>query len=240
MADLLDDDEIYLEENVDVDETNNEKEKKKTTKKKISEIRRKIGTFDDLINIFRVHYKKTKSEYELEEILSQFSSKLSVDSPSNLSISLEKYLDEIVSKKFWAKNIDIPSAPVVMIVAQSALRCIELGKIVKNSSSSTFLTFYYLFAKHKKLADEIEHFRQEKSRMNLIIGTPKRIDDLIQSGSINLKRLKFIFIDWNYENVKKQRLIDLNQLKCELCSLLCEKSSLLKRFSKEKTRLALF
>lgn len=128
----------------------------------------------------------------------------------------------------------------MIIVAQSALRCIELGKIVKNSSSSTFLTFYYLFAKHKKLADEIEHFRQEKSRMNLIIGTPKRIDDLIQSGSMKFKRLKFIVIDWNYENVKKQRLIDLNQLKCELCSLLCETSSLSKRFSKEKTRLALF
>lgn len=233
MADLLDDDEFYLEET---------KEEKKVEKKKTkpTKIRRSQGNFDDLLNVVKSFYQKTKSQFELEEILSKFSSQLAVDPPSNSSISLEKYLDEIVPKKFWSKNIEIRSAPVVLIVCQSALRCIELGKTLKTCSTSNLLTFYYLFAKHKKLADEIEYFRQEKSQMNLIIGTPKRIDDLIESRAMNLKRLKFVLIDWNYENMKKQRLIDLNQLKAEICSLLCEKSSLLKRFSKEKTRLALF
>lgn len=233
MADLLDDDEFYLEETKE--EKKVEKKKKKSTK-----VRRSKGNFDDLIDVVKSFYQKTKSQFELEEILSKFSSQLAVDPPSNSSISLENYLNEIVPKKFWSKNIEIRSAPVVLIVCQSALRCLELGKTLKSSSTSNLLTFYYLFAKHKKLADEIEHFRQEKSQMNLIIGTPKRIDDLIESRTMNLKRLKFVLIDWNYENMKKQRLIDLNQLKAEICSLLCEKSLLLKRFSKEKTRLALF
>ena len=246
MADLLDDDEIYLQEHFDDEPTpeataaEEEKKPEKKKKKKSTEIRRSRGNFSELINTFRVHYKKSKSEYELEEILSKFSSAVSVDPPADTSLPLDEFLHEVVPKKFWTKNVELGSAPVVIVVAQSALRCIELGKCLKNSSSKSTFTFAYLFAKHKKLSEEIEHFRRGQTRWNVVIGTPKRLDDLIQSGAMNLKRLKLIVIDWNYENVKKQRLTDLNQLKGELCSLLCERTSLLKRFAKEKTRLALF
>ncbi|CAF4589128.1 unnamed protein product, partial [Rotaria sp. Silwood2] len=138
------------------------------------------------------------------------------------------------------KKPERSSAPVVLIIAQSALRCIELGKILKNSSSSKFFTFHYLFAKHKKLSDQIELLKKSTTLFNIIIGTPKRIDDILDANVINLKRLKFVLIDWNYQNIKQQRLIDLNQLKIELCHLLCEQNVLYKRFFKEKTKIGLF
>jgi hypothetical protein len=62
----------------------------------------------------------------------------------------------------------------------------------------------------------------------------------LDGNVINCKRLKLILIDWNYQNIKQQRLIDLNQLKTELCHLLCEQKVLYKRFFKEKTKIGLF
>lgn len=249
MADDLDDDGFFLqpeieeESNDQVEEENIEikEEKKKKKKEKSKSIqRRPVGTYSDLIHTFRVFYKKSKSEYELDELLSKFTPNLGASPPSNPTMTFDQYLDELVSAKQWSKGNDLPSAPVLMIIAQSALRCIELGKILKNSSSSKFFTFHYLFAKHKKLSEQIEYLQQGKSSFNIVIGTPKRLDDILQSKSMNLKRLKFVVIDWNYENLKQQRLIDLNQLKSELCLLLCEKKLLSKRFSKEKTRIAVF
>ena len=237
MADDLADDDYYLQEEIP-------SETKTTTTKQKSKknvVKRARGTYGELLSTFRIFYKKSKSQYEVDELLSKFTANLAAASPSSPAIGLDQYLNELVSAKQWAKHADLPSAPVVLIVAQSALRCIELGKVLKNSSAAAkSFSFHFLFAKHKKLTEQVEHLRQAKTCFNLIIGTPKRLDDVLESEVINLKRLKFVLIDWNYENVKHQRLIDLNQLKCELCHLLCEKKSFAKRFAKEKSQLGLF
>ena len=241
MADDLDDDDYYLQQEI-VPESNdlNEKkvEKKKTKQKKLS--KKPIGTYSDLISIIRTHYKKSKSQYELSEILSIFNSSISASCPSISTILINQYLNELISFDEWIKKADLSSAPIVIIIAQSALRCIELGKMLKNSSSSKLLTSYYLFAKHKKLSQQIEYLNKSTTIFNIIIGTPKRINDILDRSLINCKRLKFILIDWNYRNIKQQRLIDLNQLKIELCHLLCEQKILHKRFFKQKTKIGLY
>jgi hypothetical protein len=241
MADDLGDDDYYLQEEIPL-ETNDLTEKKVKTKKnkQKGQFKRAVGTYSDLVTTIRVHYKKSKSEYELEELLSIFNSSISVSPPSTSKTSLDEYLIELIPRTKWSKQADLSSAPVVLIIAQSALRCIELGKILKNSSSSKFLTFHYLFAKHKKLSEEIEFLQKPTTLFNIIIGTPKRIDDIFDANVVNLKRLKVVLIDWNYQNIKQQRLIDLNQLKTELSHLLCEQKVLCKRFFKEKTKIGLF
>ncbi|CAF2749435.1 unnamed protein product [Rotaria sp. Silwood2] len=241
MADDLGDDDYYLQEEIPP-ENNDITDKTVKTKKKKQKVlpKRPLGTYSDLITTIRIHYKKSKSQYELDELLSIFNSSISASSPSTSTISLDEYLNELVLINKWSKQADLSSAPVVLIIAQSALRCIELGKILKNSSSSKFFTFHYLFAKHKKLSDQIELLKKSTTLFNIIIGTPKRIDDILDVNVINLKRLKFVLIDWNYQNIKQQRLIDLNQLKIELCHLLCEQNVLYKRFFKEKTKIGLF
>ncbi|CAF2514960.1 unnamed protein product [Rotaria sp. Silwood2] len=241
MADDLGDDDYYLQEEIPP-ENNDTTDKTVKTKKKKQKVlpKRPLGTYSDLITTIRIHYKKSKSQYELDELLSIFNSSISASSPSTSTISLDEYLNELVLINKWSKQADLSSAPVVLIIAQSALRCIELGKILKNSSSSKFFTFHYLFAKHKKLSDQIELLKKSTTLFNIIIGTPKRIDDILDANVINLKRLKFVLIDWNYQNIKQQRLIDLNQLKIELCHLLCEQNVLYKRFFKEKTKIGLF
>ena len=242
MADDLGDDDYFLDEVKEtktIENFESIKEDKKPNKKK-SPLKRSFGNYSDLINTFRVHYKKSKSEFELDEIMSKFSSKTSAPSPSRSSLPLNEYLNELVPETQWLKKSELKSAPIVLIVAQSALRCIELGKLLKNSSSSKLMTFHYLFAKHKKLSEQIDHLRQKKTFFNIIIGTPKRIDDILDDDVIDFKRFKYVLIDWNYQNIKQQRLVDLNQLKTELCHLLCEQKFLSKRFLKEKTQLGLF
>ena len=241
MADDLGDDDYYLQEDIQP-EVNEETDKKVKTKKnkQKGQLKRAVGTYSDLVTTIRVHYKKSKSEYELEELLSIFNSSISASSPSTPQTPLDEYLTELIPKSKWTKQADLSSAPVVLIVAQSALRCIELGKIFKNSSLSKLLTFHYLFAKHKKLSEQIEFLQKPTTMFNIIIGTPKRIDDMFDAKTINCKRLKVILIDWNYQNIKQQRLADLNQLKGELCHLICEQKVLCKRFFKEKTKIGLF
>lgn len=238
MADNLDDDDYYLQEDIPM-ESEEPMEKKGKTKKNRSKgiVKRPIGTYSDLVNIIRVHYKKSKSEYELNELLSIFQSSLSA---STSSTSLDEYLLQLIPPAKWSKLNELSSAPVLLIIAQSALRCIELGKILKNSSSSKQFSFHYLFAKHKKLSEQIELLEKATTKFNVIIGTPKRIDDIFEKNIVNFKRLKLVVIDWNYQNIKQQRLIDLNQLKGELCHLLCEEKHLVKRFFKEKTRIGIF
>lgn len=241
MADLLDDDEHWLQETIDEQPEQVERSKtdeKTPAKKKNKEKKRKRASFSDLIDVFRVHFHKSKSQFEMDEILSNFPSTLDV-SPKKFD-GLESLLDEIVPTKFWTKNVELKSSPVVLIVCQSALRCIELGNSLKKSSAAGNFKFHYLFAKHKKLNDQIEFLRQGKSSFNIVFSTPKRLDDVLESKALNLKRLKFVFVDWNYENVKKQRLIDLKQLKEEICHLFCQQNSLKKRFHAEKTRIGLF
>lgn len=213
MADDLGDDDFYLQDDVQLENNETTEKKVKTKKSKQKKVpKRPLGTYSDLVTTIRVHYKKLKSQYELDEILSIFTSSISASSPSTSTILLDEYLNELMSTEKWSKNADISSAPVVLIIAQSALRCIELGKVLKNSPSSKLFTFHYLFAKHKKLSDQIEVLKKSTTKFNIIIGTPKRIDDIFDAKVINTKRLKFVLIDWNNQNIKQQRLIDLNQL----------------------------
>ncbi|CAF1143366.1 unnamed protein product [Adineta steineri] len=245
MADDLNDDDYFLQEEIQpVEETdiNDKKIKTKKTNQK-SQLKRAIGTYSELETTVRTHYKKSKSQYEQDELLSIFNSSLAAPTPSTSKLSFDEYLNELVPTNKWSKQSELPSAPVVLIIAQSALRCIELGKILKNSSHipSKLSTFHYLFAKHKKLSEQIELINKPTTFFNIIIGTPKRVDDILDGATgLNLKRLKFVLIDWNYQNIKQQRLIDLNQLKTELCHLLCEQKVLFKRFLKEKTQIGLF
>jgi len=242
MADDLGDDDYYLQEVIQPEINDEIIDKKIKTKKNKQKLQPKkpVGSYSDLITTIRIHYKKSKSEYELEELLSIFNSPISASSPSTSTTPLDEYLTELVPKTKWSKQADLSSAPVVLIIAQSALRCIELGKILKNSSASKILTFHYLFAKHKKLPEQIEFLQKPTTLFNIIIGTPKRIDDIFDAKCVNFKRLKFVLIDWNYQNIKQQRLIDLNQLKTELFHLLCEQKMLSKRFFKEKTKIGIF
>ena len=243
MADDLGDDDYFLQEEVPtaiVETTERKPKAKKNTKKGKGLPKRAVGTYSDLLTTVRVHYKKSKSQYEFDALLSIFTSNLAASSPSKSSIPLDEYLNQLVPSQQWSKHADLSAAPVVLIVAQSALRCIELGKVLKGSSSSKLFTFHYLFAKHKKLDEQVEHLRKPTTLFNVIIGTPKRLDDVFERNVLNLKRLKFVLVDWNYENIKQQRLTDLNQLKSELCHLLCEQNSLYKRFAKEKAKIGLF
>ncbi len=70
MADDLGDNDYYLQEEISP-ENNEVTEKKVKTKKnkEKSQLKRTVGTYSDLVTTIRVHYKKSKSEYKLKELL---------------------------------------------------------------------------------------------------------------------------------------------------------------------------
>jgi len=162
-----------------------------------------------------------------------------------------------MSKKKWQKQMtkhnELCGAPILIIVASSAKRCIELGKDMKEwlskqdeSNGETLKNIVpkksqcqCLFAKHHKIDEQIKML-SKTSNLNVIIGTPKRLDDLIEQKALNLKRLKYLCLDWNDENVKQQRLCDLQQIKQELLTLLTNDNSLRQKFKNKKAKICLF
>jgi len=198
------------------------------------------GTHSDLVQLISDYFKTKKSKLELDEILQCFSC------PShdnrNSKQTIQEYWQTILPESKWEKlsekNSELFGAPIVIIISSSAVRCIEIGKELKQLTTKA--KFQYLFAKHRKLNEQI--LMLQKTQLNVIIGTPKRIEDVMnqRNGALNLKRLKYLFIDWNYANIKEQRLIDIQQLKQELINLLCSEQSLLRqKFLKNKTKICL-
>ncbi|CAF4251919.1 unnamed protein product, partial [Rotaria sp. Silwood2] len=104
MADDLGDDDYYLQEEIPP-ENNDTTDKTVKTKKKKQKVlpKRPLGTYSDLITTIRIHYKKSKSQYELDELLSIFNSSISASSPSTSTISLDEYLNELVLINKWSK-----------------------------------------------------------------------------------------------------------------------------------------
>lgn len=52
------------------------------------------------------------------------------------------------------------------------------------------------------------------------MGTPQRIKVLIDDNSLKLSNLRWIVIDWSFVDVKKRRLIDFDDIRNELFSLM--------------------
>ena len=108
MADDLGDDDYYLQEEIPP-ENNEEMEKKVKTKKnkQKGQLKRSVGTYSDLVSTIRVHYKKSKSEYELEELLSIFNSSISISPPSTSKTALDEYITELIPRSKWSKQTDL-------------------------------------------------------------------------------------------------------------------------------------
>ena len=87
MADDLGDDDYYLQEEIQPETTDLTDQKVKTKKNKQKLVpKRPVGTYSDLITTVRVHYKKNKSQYELDELLSIFNGPISAPPPSSSKI----------------------------------------------------------------------------------------------------------------------------------------------------------
>jgi len=102
----------------------------------------------------------------------------------NLPTFLEKYAGKEMSKKKKNRLHDAPQAkgtPHTLIVAGAGLRAADITRAVRGFQTKE-AKIAKLFAKHIKLNDAIQDAK--KSRMNIGVGTPQRIMELLDDGKI--------------------------------------------------------
>ncbi|KAI9376259.1 U3-containing 90S pre-ribosomal complex subunit-domain containing protein [Aspergillus egyptiacus] len=141
----------------------------------------------------------------------------SFDSPR----TLEKLPDFL--KAFSPKGSNLSDSseqkgtPHTLVVAAAGLRAADIVRALR-----TFQTkespIGKLFAKHIKL-EEAKQFL-ERARIGIGAGTPSRISDLIDAGSLKLDELKRIVIDGSYVDQKQRGIFDMKETHFPLLQLL--------------------
>ena len=93
----------------------------------------------------------------------------------------------------------------VLILASSALRCIEIIKSLCNFKLG-FGRASKLFGKHLKVDQQIEYLK--KGKFGIAVGTPSRVLTILQTESGLFPHLRFILID-GHRDVKLRSIFDI-------------------------------
>lgn len=79
-----------------------------------------------------------------------------------------------------------------------------------------------LFAKHIKLKDSIGFLKS--SRTGIAVGTPQRLKDLMDEGSLAVDRLERIVIDASHIDQKRRGILEMKETQIPLTTWLGQKA----------------
>ncbi|KAI0509249.1 U3-containing 90S pre-ribosomal complex subunit-domain containing protein [Xylaria bambusicola] len=142
----------------------------------------------------------------------------SFSKPRNLE-SLPAYLE--AHAKNPKKLGDAPKengSPHTIIVTGAGLRAAELVRAVRKYQSKN-ITVGKLFAKHIKIEDTKKFL--ESHRTGVAVGTPVRLNDLVESGVLKLDKLEQLVVDASHIDQKKRGIMDMKETMIPLARWLC-------------------
>ncbi|KAI1186124.1 U3-containing 90S pre-ribosomal complex subunit-domain containing protein [Nemania serpens] len=99
-------------------------------------------------------------------------------------------------------------SPHTVIVTGAGLRAAELVRAVRNYQSKN-ITVGKLFAKHIKIEDTKKFL--ESHRTGVAVGTPVRLNDLVECGALKLDKLERLVVDASHIDQKKRGIMDMRE-----------------------------
>ncbi|KAL8854885.1 MAG: hypothetical protein Q9221_000391 [Calogaya cf. arnoldii] len=111
-----------------------------------------------------------------------------------------------------------PGSPHTLVLTGAALRAAELSRVLRKFQSKE-ATVAKLFAKHIKIKDAID-FVKKTRRINIGVGTPTRIIDLLKERALRLENLERVIIDTSFLDRKKRSIFDMKETQQPLMQLL--------------------
>ncbi|KAI1337123.1 U3-containing 90S pre-ribosomal complex subunit-domain containing protein [Xylariaceae sp. FL0016] len=99
-------------------------------------------------------------------------------------------------------------SPHTIIVAGAGMRSADLVRAVRKYQKKGN-TIAKLFAKHIKL-EESKQFL-EKHRTGIAVGTPLRLEALVESGALKLDKLERLVVDASHIDQKKRGVMDMKE-----------------------------
>jgi len=100
--------------------------------------------------------------------------------------------------------------PYLMVLVRSAARVIEVFKILR--SLGTDVRIGQFFAKHKSVEEQVKSL--ETFIFHIVVGTPNRIQTLVEKGSLLLEQCQHVIVDMS-KDVKSFTILDLNDTKVD-------------------------
>lgn len=82
-------------------------------------------------------------------------------------------------------------------------------------------TIAKLFAKHIKIADQVKFLKN--TRTGIAVGTPQRLEDLMDNGALNTSKLTRIIIDASHIDIKKRGVLEMKETQIPLMKWLARK-----------------
>ncbi|KAF9926497.1 hypothetical protein FBU30_003936 [Linnemannia zychae] len=125
-------------------------------------------------------------------------------------------------------------APVVLIVCASGIRAVDVIRALPLFAEAAKIG--KLFSKHLKVSEQV-YFLQNTCT-HICVGTPNRIEKLIEDGALDLSRLELVLIDAHVDG-KKRTILDIQEIRVDLFRML-GLEALDDKFKSGETKLALF
>lgn len=131
-----------------------------------------------------------------------------------------------------------PGSPHTLVITSAGMRAADIARSLRIFQTKDAMVAK-LFAKHIKLGEAIDYVK--KTRMGVGVGTPSRIIDLLDSGSLSSSSLKQVVIDCSHIDLKKRGIFDMRETQQPLMTLL-NRSELKSRYGNVigKVRLLLY
>ncbi|KAI4248429.1 MAG: hypothetical protein L6R40_000988 [Gallowayella cf. fulva] len=138
-----------------------------------------------------------------------------------LARALPSFLTHIARQNGRSTNLSVAptteGSPHTIVLTGAALRAAELSRVLREFQGKE-ATVAKLFAKHIKLKDAVEFV--QKTRINIGVGTPSRIIDLLTERALNFDHLERVIIDCSFLDQKKRNIFDMRETQQPLMHLL--------------------
>ncbi|KAG8624415.1 hypothetical protein KVT40_007482 [Elsinoe batatas] len=137
--------------------------------------------------------------------------------------NLPNFLEHFAGAGDKTKGVDLKRAPKAqgsphtLVIAGAGLRAADLTRALRQYQTKE-AKVEKLFAKHIKLKEAIETVK--KTRINIGVGTPQRIIDLLEDGALKSTSLKRFIVDTSHVDVKKRGILDMRETLVPLMNLL--------------------
>ncbi|KAI1246585.1 csm1-like protein [Eutypa lata] len=104
-------------------------------------------------------------------------------------------------------------SPHTIIVTGAGLRAADLVRAVRKYQKKGN-SVAKLFAKHIKIEESTQFLKTH--RTGIAVGTPKRLGDLVENGSLSLDNLERLVVDASHIDQKKRGVLDMKDTMMEL------------------------
>lgn len=195
------------------EEINKLTSKKKKRKKTLAE-EDCSPSFDALWKFFEQELQKSLSAIEIEDLKPESNDwyltepePIMKDKPENFSPYLKSVVDD------WSgscSQVTRKGSPLLLIVTSSAVRAVDVLRHTLSFRGQQCKTGK-LFAKHFKVEEQVKYLNENV--VHLAVGTPHRILTLIENGSLHVKRLKYLIVDWSWKDIKTRRIANMPDVK---------------------------